>query len=66
MADQLHFGDVNYNEIAARSQQLTLDIAGKLFVLHGERQSSMFDKTAVELDPAQAKAIAETLGKKGT
>lgn len=59
MPDAKHFGDLNYNEIAARSQELTLDVVGKMFGLQADRQAAMFTKTAVELDPVQAAAIRQ-------
>ncbi len=61
MADQKHFGDIDYNEIAARSQQLTLDVVGKMFGLQADRQAAAFTKNAVELDPVQAAAIRQNM-----
>ena len=50
------FGQVDFNEVVARSQAETLAVAGKMFTLTGDRQSSIFLKHTDEMSAAEAAA----------
>ncbi len=64
MADQVHadqevFGQVNFNEVVARSQATTMTGIANMFAMTSDRQSSIFLKKADEIDPVQAAAIRQ-------
>ncbi len=52
-------GEVDFNEVVARSQATTLEGMGKMFALTSDRQSSIFLKKADEIDPVQASAMRQ-------
>jgi len=52
-------GEVDFNEVIARSQATTLDGMSKMFGLTADRQAGIFLKKADEIDPVQAASIRQ-------
>ena len=61
LAAEQSYGQVNFNEVVARSQATTLDGMGKMFALTGDRQSSIFLKHVDEIEGLEAAANRQVM-----
>ena len=52
---------VDFNEVVARSQAITLAGMGNMFTATADRQSAIFLKKADEIDPVQASAMRQIM-----